>query len=152
MHPSFSIAGMPKSGTSALYFYLKHHPQLVLMPKEVNALEGHTGAMSWSKSYFELLPSIENVCQDCLVGEANIGMGGADPAAYRFVLPSLSVIFLLLRHPAKHMYASYWFWCTPQEVEQNIEGCRPGQALWNPRKNITYVDTNNLTQWHSFPR
>ena len=40
--PSFSVAGMPKSmpksGTSALYFYLKHHPQLALMRKEVCAL------------------------------------------------------------------------------------------------------------------
>jgi hypothetical protein len=145
---------MPKSGTSALYFYLKHHPQLALMRKELCALRSPPDS-TFSKlavPYFNGFPSIESVCKDCLVGEGCIGLGQRDAAAYRFAIPSLSTILLLLRHPTKHKYAGYWFWCTAQEVKENIEGCRPGQKHWNPRKNITYVDANNLMQWYNFPR
>lgn len=152
--PSFSVAGMFKSGSSALYFYLKHHPQLALMRKEVCALDYPSDPMfaSMSVPYFNGLPSIESVCKDCLVGEGCIGLGRRDAAAYRFAIPSLSTILLLLRHPAKHKYASYWFWCTPEEIKSNIGECGPGQGNWNPRKNVTFIDANNTTQWYNFPR
>jgi len=151
--PSFSVAGMPKSGTSALYFYLKHHPQLALMRKELCALDSPTTAISLpSKKYFDLLLPLESVCKDCLVGEGCIGLGMRDASAYQFAIPSLSTIFLLLRHPAKHLYASYWFWCTREEMSMKIKGCSPGTANWNPRQNITYVDANNMTRWYNFPR
>lgn len=152
--PSFSVAGMPKSGTSALYFYLKHHPQLALMSKELCALETPTNALSASLhvSYFEGLLPLESVCKDCLVGEGCIGLGARDASAYQFAIPSISTIFLLLRHPVKHKYASYWFWCTPEEIRSHIGQCGLGRSNWNTRQNITYVDANNITQWHKFPR
>lgn len=150
--PSFSVAGMPKGGTSALYFYLKQHPQLALMPKELCALDPPINAISSSlrKQYFDKLLPRERVCKDCLVGEGCIS--ARDTSAYHFAIPSISTVFLLLRHPARHNYASYWFWCTPEEVSKKIGDCAPGRTKWNTRQNISYVDANNITQWHNFPR
>ena len=146
---------MPKSGTSALYFYLKHHPQLALMRKEICALDSPTNAMSASLRvpYFDRPLPLKSVCKDCVVGEGCIGLGRRDASAYQFAIPSLSTIFLLLRHPAKHQYASYWFWCTPEEVRSNMGECGPGKGNWNTRQNISYIDANNnLTRWYNFPR
>lgn len=163
--PSFSIAGMPKSGTSALHYYLRHHPDLMLMDKEKCVLDGprfyernigggliSSSNSSLSQSYFELLPPIQNVCKDCLVGEACVEMGLRDVAAYKSAMPSLAAIFLLLRHPAKQIYASYWFWCTVEEIQEKVPGCLPGQDNWNPQKNISYVNANGLVEWYDFPR
>ena len=149
--PSFSIVGMPKSGTSALYFYLKHHPQLVFNEKESCALEPLSGSPPRTNSaYFERLPSIDVVCPTCLVGEACILMGlMADPESYRFLLPSIDTAFLLLRNPLDRLYAAYWFWCTDEEAKMEIPGCVLGG--WNPRKNITWVK-NGTEYWYNFPR
>ncbi len=46
--PSFSIAGMPKSGTSALYFYLNTHHEVVLQDKEMCALKSIPGFLEAS--------------------------------------------------------------------------------------------------------
>jgi hypothetical protein len=82
--PSFSVAGMPKSGTSALYLYRKHYPQLALMGKEICALDSPTNAMSASfrVPYFDWLLPLESVCKDCLVGEGCIGLGRRAASAY----------------------------------------------------------------------
>lgn len=150
--PSFSIAGMPKSGTSALYFYLKHHPQLVLQKKELCAL-----ALPWaplrtvSTRYFQELPRSQDVCTKCIVGEACIDMGLMDTHAYRHFLPSISTVFILLRNPIDRMYAAYWFWCTPEEEEMNIPQCSPGSPKWNPRKNVSYFQKGH-ERWYNFPR
>lgn len=147
---------MPKSGTSALYFYLNHHPQLVLHHKESCALNKNVhdatpGTLQPDHVYFESLPPIEKVCPQCLVGEACISLGLLDSAAYKTLAPSLSTVFLLLRNPVRHMYASYWFWCTREETNAEIPGCCDGQDKWNPRKNVTYTKDGE-EQWYDFPR
>jgi hypothetical protein len=151
--PSFSIAGMPKSGSSALHWYLSQYPKLSFMPKELCAVGASKKANSYD-TYFSMLPDSEKLCKDCLVGETCISMGMqlATATAYRAAVPTIKDVFLLVRNPIDHMYASYWFWCTWEETNMPLEMCKSTSARWNPRKNVIYVDESGVEKWYDFPR
>lgn len=54
------------------------------------------------------LPLAEHVCEDCIVGEACIGQTDsiAEAMATAHLLPSLRVVFVMLRNPLM----SEWHW------------------------------------------
>ena len=146
--PSFSIVGIPKSGTSALWWYLQSHPKLVAVSKEKCAL-GETYPVSPIINYFRALPSVGEVCPECLVYEACIFLSTPSnatyPQIYRKILPTISHALLLVRHPLEWLYASYWYWCLDEE-----KAIMPDCA-YNPRTNVTY--TVNETDYEiSFKR
>lgn len=146
--PSFSVAGMPKSGTSALWWYLSHHPHILPQKKlEKCATPGKL------TEYFSAQPNVATVCPDCIVGDQCIGLGSSKfiSAIYRTMVPTINIYFLLLRQPLEMLYASYWFWCTSDERIMGIPGCQPGRASWNPRKNVTYI-VDGVEKWHAFHR
>jgi len=151
--PSFSIADMPKGGSSALHWYLSQHPKLSFMRKELCAVGTGNKANSYD-TYFSMLPDSEKICKDCMVGETCIAMGKqlGTAIAYRAAVPTIKDVFLLLRNPIQHMYASYWFWCTLEEKNMPLEMYKSTSARWNPRKNVTYVDESGLEKWYDFPR
>jgi hypothetical protein len=152
--PSFSIAGFPKAGTSALHWYLGHHPKIIQAPKELCPI-GKT-----SEQYFKSLPPVHDVCSDCVVGETCINLHWFaredlywSRLAYKMVVPTLRKVLFLVRNPLDLAYAAYWFWCTPEEKARPELDLIPGveHCDWNPQKNITFVKEGQL-RWYDFPR
>lgn len=123
--PDFIIAGVPKSGSSSLAFYLRQHPQIYFsMLKEPNyfrtddlkflfrdlkrrqpASTRHIAERTpeWYQSHFAAaLPGQ-------LRGEASVGYfrGGRDTALrINAALPSVKLLFIL-RQPADRAYSNY---------------------------------------------
>lgn len=106
--PNFFIAGAPKCGTSALYVYLKAHPQ-IFMP-EVKEPEyfaedilGERRTISSWEAYQRLF---ENVNGETRLGEASTAYLSSPVAAHRIHAfnPSAQII-IMVRNPVDLLYA-----------------------------------------------
>lgn len=162
--PSVTLAGFPKAGTSALYYYLSNHPELRMPPKEFCAMPS-SGSMGQVKGhgvlpYYSSLPSFESTCENCVVMEAcikNLAYWTPDhaplhPTVYKSFVPTLEKVIVLVRNPLELAYAGYHYWCTDQE--------RPLVHLWpcDLRKNsqggreLTGKVANGTRVHHVFQR
>lgn len=108
--PTFLVIGAMKSGTTSLYHYLRHHPQ-IFMPdtKEVNFFNPlrHWGrGVEWYKQQFAEAPS-----NALMIGEASTSYTKFPwirdvPARIRSVLGDIRLIYLI-RHPIERMQSHY---------------------------------------------
>jgi len=102
------IVGAAKSGTTALFEYLRQHPQIYLAPqKEISFFAGRSrneiGSLADYLSYFK------GATQEIAVGEASVAYLFSAEAAnriYRELGPDIKII-ILLRNPIDMMY-SLW--------------------------------------------
>lgn len=108
--PSFLVIGAMKAGTTSLYHYLRHHPQ-IFMPdtKEVNFFNPlrHWGrGVEWYRQQFAEAPS-----DALMIGEASTSYTKFPwirdvPARIRSVLGDIRLIYLI-RHPIERMQSHY---------------------------------------------
>lgn len=104
--PNFLICGTQKGGSTALYYYLKEHPQIYLhSKKEIHYfdLNYHRG-IEWYKRYFKNTPP------DCkAIGEASPSYMYLEEVAERifWLIPDIKLIFIL-RDPVRRAYSHYW--------------------------------------------
>jgi len=123
--PTFIIAGAPKSGTTALWAYLKEHPDICMarrkepgffsddlgeLDKPIHKM-GSGGlqpgrlkkGMTWYKELF-------NSCHEKQeLGEASVRYFSCpnSTSLIKSTLPHIKLIFLL-RHPVERLYSQYW--------------------------------------------
>lgn len=140
--PSFTISGVGKSGTSALHYYLARHPSIVMQRKEICPVA--RDHFETTDIYFESLPTWESLCADCIVGDSCIVVTNpiftwATSIVHRSLLPTISLSFLLVRNPLDHEYASYFFWCTDEEVESFKSAAAGSKCDWRPREPVTLL-------------
>ena len=129
--PDFLICGAQRGGTTALYHYLRSHPQ-VYMPgkKELHFFDQnyHRG-LKWYSRFFK------QTCRDgCIVGEATPSYMYLEevPQRIKRVLPDVKLIFVL-RHPVDRAYSHYWL-----EVRLGLEPLSFEEALLKePRRLAT---------------
>ena len=117
--PNFLILGAPKAGTTALYRYLKEHPQVYMSPiKEPKffALEGEKidfrGPYDWKKDY---ITDIETYCalfkevsDEVAIGEASpwyLHISKA-PERIQHHIPDARLI-AILRDPVERAYSQF---------------------------------------------
>lgn len=106
--PNFLIVGAAKSGTTALFEYLRQHPQIYLAPqKEISYFTGRMhnviGSMNDYLRYFQ------GATNELAIGEASVAYLFSAEAAkniYRDLGPNTKII-ILLRNPVDMMY-SLW--------------------------------------------
>lgn len=119
MMPNFLIIGAPKSGTTALYSYIKQHPQVFMSPvKEPQffAFEGEelnfqgpkvqiNSSITDLESYQALFQGVKD---EKAIGEASALYLGIPKAPERIdhYLPDVKMI-AILRHPVDRAYASF---------------------------------------------
>ena len=106
MLPNFLICGTEKGGTSALFHYLKAHPE-VFMPeaKELNFFNfNYFKGIEWYERYFAESASVP------VRGEASpLYMAFPEvPRRIAQVIPEAKLLFVL-RDPAERAYSNYWF-------------------------------------------
>ena len=106
--PDFFIVGAPKCGTTALYEYLKQHPE-VFMPREVK--EPHFFGSDFNTSFFirekqEYLSLFANARDEKRVGEASVWYLYSKKAAAEIkdFAPAAKII-VMLRNPIDMMHA-----------------------------------------------
>lgn len=116
--PNFLIIGAAKSGTSALYHYLKGHPQIFLStPKELRFFSSFNhpeknGPNVYKResvtSIQEYKKCFENVNQETAIGEASPQYLYYSDSAYyiKEILPNVKIISIL-RNPIDRAYSSY---------------------------------------------
>lgn len=120
--PNFLIIGAAKAGTTALYYYLKQHPQIYMSPvKETNffALEGeklnfrgpgdHEAINSFSITDLEsYLLQFQEVSNEIAIGEASplYLYSPKAPERIKFYIPNAKLI-AILRNPVERAYASF---------------------------------------------
>lgn len=105
--PNFLICGAQKAGTTALYTYLKNHPDILLSnPKETEFFNWnyHRG-WEWFASHFM------NHAGESAIGEASTRTMYAPGAPHRIAkhLPEVRLIFLL-RDPAARAFSAFHFY------------------------------------------
>ena len=97
--PDFIIAGASKSGTSSIYYYLSHHPQILLShKKEIDFYwKNFARGIDWYLAHFPTLTDRE----DFLTGEATPNYLRFPQVAQRIkdTFPQVKII-ILLRNPA----------------------------------------------------
>ncbi len=119
--PNFFIIGAPRSGTTSLYHYLRHHPDVYMSPKKepsfyflegvADKLKGN-GTRGWLKTCATTrkayLALFEDVTTEKAVGEASVVYLSSEkaPAAIHRDVPDAK-LFAILRHPVEQAYASY---------------------------------------------
>lgn len=104
--PTFLICGAPKAGTTALYEYLRQHPDVLMStPKEPGFFhENHHKGVEWFRSHFDDWEG------ETAIGEASV-MTMPTPGAEERVaklIPDARLIFLL-RDPVERAYSDYLF-------------------------------------------
>lgn len=112
--PQFIVAGAPKCGTTALYFYLLSHPQV--MPPSKNEIgffsEGYYHGLDWYRSYFPFRVTASwkasRVNRSIVTGEHTPFYLMHPLAAERIAstLPDVRLI-ILLRDPVVRAYSHY---------------------------------------------
>ena len=117
--PNFLIIGAPKAGTTALYRYLKEHPQIYMSPvKEPKffALEGEKadfrGPGDLKKDYVTDIEAyfalFNNVSQEVAIGEASPGYlhSTQAPERIRHYIPNARLI-AIIRDPVERAYSHF---------------------------------------------
>ena len=117
--PNFLILGAPKAGTTALYRYLKEHPQVYMSPiKEPKffALEGEKidfrGPYDWKKDYITDIETyralFKEVSDEVAIGEASpwyLHISKA-PERIQHHIPDARLI-AILRDPVERAYSQF---------------------------------------------
>lgn len=103
--PNFLICGTQKGGTTALYHYLREHPE-IFMPKvkEVHFFDlNWQRGLKWYEGYFEGVKNAK------AIGEASPFYMYLEEVPKRIyeVLPDVKLIFIL-REPVSRAYSHYW--------------------------------------------
>jgi hypothetical protein len=120
--PNFLIIGAAKSGTTALYEYMKQHPQIYMSPvKEPNffALEGENldfqgpgdqqATARWSTTSCEAYRKLfQGVSDQLAIGEASALYlySPKAPSRVRHYIPKAKLI-AILRHPVERAYSAF---------------------------------------------
>ncbi|MBO8175040.1 MAG: sulfotransferase domain-containing protein [Thermococcus sp.] len=106
MLPNFLICGTQKGGTTALYHYLKEHPQ-VFMPKwkELHFFDQKLDrGLEWYEKQFQDAPESARA-----IGEATPEYMYFEwiPEKIHELIPDVKLIFIL-RNPVDRAYSHYW--------------------------------------------
>ena len=112
--PSFIIIGAQRCGTTSLYDYLSHHPQIIPSPvKELFYFDDYyTRPIEWYKSFFPTKKEQEKLEKDLV---ASVITGEASPSYFfhpyaakriKETLPQIKLI-LVLRDPIERAYSHY---------------------------------------------
>lgn len=112
--PSFIIIGAQRCGTTSLYDYLSHHPQIIPSPvKELFYFDDYyQRPIEWYKSFFPTQKQREKLERDLV---ANVITGEASPSYFfhpyaakriKETLPQIKLI-LVLRDPIERAYSHY---------------------------------------------
>ena len=140
---AFSLVGIPKSGTTALLWYLEDHPSVArVIPKE-------TCFHDSPSRYMEHINK-KPICNGCVFGDSCLKLFQSHDDVHRlyaqYVLSSNSTMILLVRNPLSRIYASYWYWCTEAERKRvDVREYCDQHGNWNPRKTITLRDNSTFT-------
>lgn len=115
--PDFLIGGAPKAGTTALYNYLRQHPEICMSePKETFFFtdEYHRGA-EWLAQHFE------HCTEEKTVGEASTTTL-YEPTAPKRIQDTLGEpkFIFLLRDPVERAYSEYLFFVHKGRIPSNI--------------------------------
>lgn len=102
--PDFLVAGAMRSGTTSLYRYLGAHPEVFLVPKELQFFtDGYSRGLDWYAAQFGAAGSRQ------VLGEATADYFARKSAMLRIadVLPSAQLI-VSLRNPVDRAWSHYW--------------------------------------------
>ena len=102
--PDFLIAGAMRSGTTSLYRYLGEHPEIFLVPKELQFFTAEFGnGLDWYRAQFRRAEGGQ------ILGEATADYFARKTAMHRIaeVLPRTRLI-VSLRNPVERAWSHYW--------------------------------------------
>jgi hypothetical protein len=106
--PDFLIIGVQKGGTTSLFDYLSHHPNVLpAFRKEINYFDfNYPWGLNWYQANFPLRRRL--VSRQAITGEAspNYIFHPISPALIARTLPGIKLI-VLLRNPVDRAYSQY---------------------------------------------
>jgi len=109
-YPNFFIVGMPRSGTTSLYTYLKQHPEVYLsILKEPHFFSTDlTSIPVYVKDENEYLGLFNSVKNEKIIGEASVWYLMSKVAASKInAFSPESKILIMLRNPADMLFSLY---------------------------------------------
>jgi hypothetical protein len=107
--PDFFIVGAPRCGTTALYTYLRDHPEIFMSPiKEPEFFTDFLGKHRRVRTRLEYLNCFAGVGGEKRIGEASVSYL-ASPTSARAIkeFSPLARIIIMLRNPVDVMYSMY---------------------------------------------
>ncbi|MBW4638366.1 MAG: sulfotransferase domain-containing protein [Gloeocapsa sp. UFS-A4-WI-NPMV-4B04] len=146
--PNFLIIGAQKAGTTALYSFLKQHPQIYMSPiKEPHFFTYEGEKLDYLKPV--VITNIEDYCNLFQEVSKGIVMGEASPSyiysprapeRIQHYIPEAKLI-AILRHPAERAYSNFIF-----NIQRGNEPLKDfAQAL---REEETRISNNSGFRWH----
>jgi hypothetical protein len=112
--PNFFIAGAARSGTTALWHYLRQHPDVFMAPAKEPSFFCSTAPPSWAVRDFDTYLSLFAGANGHLaIGEASTAYFGSEesPGLIRSRYPHARII-LMLRNPVDRAYSLYRLNCS----------------------------------------
>lgn len=120
--PSVLVIGAQKSGTSALYEYLTHHPRIYAARKEVNFFKFHYGkGERWYRRQFPAGPGVK------VDASPGYFYHGEVPARAAAVLPWNTIVIALLRDPVRRAFSAWNMYRQVSTREKYVTGFRHTQ-------------------------
>ena len=108
--PNLFIVGAPKCGTTALYTYLKEHPNIFMSsPKEPQFFADDVlGDRRTIRTWEDYMKCFETAEKEDVIGEASVAYLGSQSAlhAIKAFNPAAQII-IMLRNPIDVMYSEY---------------------------------------------
>jgi hypothetical protein len=143
--PNFFIVGAPKCGTTALYTYLREHPQIFMAPvKEPQFFAPDLlGDRRRIRSLPEYLACFAGARDEPRIGEASTAYLGSKRAAeeIKAFAPDACII-IMLRNPVDKMYSRFNDACfTNQEPNKSFEAALSAEQRRGPSHGLGYRES-----------
>ena len=141
--PNLFIVGMPRSGTTSLYSYLKQHPEVYLsILKEPHFFSPDlTYVPVFTNEEKEYRSLFSGVCKEKIIGEASVWYLTSKVSAEKIKTYSANAkIIIMLRNPADMLFSLYNLY-----LRTGNEDCLSFEDAWNKshlRKNGTSLPDN----------
>lgn len=145
--PNFFIVGKPKSGTTALYYFLRQHPQ-IFMPEQKEPWFFATDIIKDSDKFYDYKKYYDNPWQreegeyiklfkeaekEKAVGEATtVYLYSTEAAKNIYEFNTDARIIGLLREPVDFLYSFYYYWI--REGRENAKTFEQALELEDRRK------------------
>jgi hypothetical protein len=109
--PNFFIVGAPKCGTTALYNYLRQHPDIYFAPKEIHYFGSDLTFREnkkRSRTVDRYLECFSRARDECMLGDASVWYLYSKQAAKEIKQFSPNArIIIMLRNPIDMLYSNY---------------------------------------------
>ncbi len=154
--PNFLIIGVPKAGTTSLYYWLKQHPEVYMSPIKEPHYFSQIGNKDHITDWDDYLRLFEGVKDEKIIGEASTSYFHFHEKAIPLIKNKLGKnvkLLLILRNPIERAWSHWLMYCKygivnykDDPLKVNLLGSSASWGVKNPILTYSYY-SESLEVW-----